>query len=67
MAKLNRRRFTTVLSANTNLKVRIGGATFFGSHSDKLSHTLLVENLEGIVFQDTFFEINGQEFAGIIT
>ena len=48
MAELNGRGFTTMLAADTHFEFGTDGTTTLCCHADELSHTLLVEYLEGI-------------------
>ena len=59
---------STVLTADTNLKTRAGFATSRDSHLHQFTHTILIEGLEWILDQNTFFDVAHKEAAlGIIT
>jgi len=67
MAELNRGRLTPVLTADTAFKRRRYFATFLHSHANKLSHTVLINHGEGIMFQNTLIEIHRKELGHIVT
>ncbi len=40
---------------------------FLHAHTNQLSNPFLVENLERIIFQNSFFQINRKKLTGIVT
>src|SRR5699024_4267674 len=47
-------------------QVRTDGTALFGSHTNQLSHSILIKNLERINFQNLLFQVNRQERSDII-
>ncbi len=54
-AELHAAGFTSVLAADADFEFGFGRAAFLHTHADKLSYSFLVEDLEGIYFENAFF------------
>ena len=55
-----------MLTADTALELRTSGATLEYSLTDKLTYTVAVQNLEGIVLQNVALKVDRQELSDII-
>ena len=66
MAELHRRRFTTMFTTDTAFQIRTDSTAFLCSHTYQLTHTILIENLERIYFQNLLFQINRKERSDIV-
>ena len=67
VAELHALRLTTVLTANADVEVGVGGAALAGSHLNELTNTFLVEYLERILLEDAQVLVDGEELASVIT
>ena len=56
-----------MLTTNTTFQVRTNCTAFFCCHTYQLSHTILVEHLERVYFQNLLFQINRKERSNIVT
>ena len=56
-----------MFTANTTFQIRTDSTAFFCCHTNQLSHTILVENLERVYFQNLLFQINRKERSNIVT
>ena len=56
-----------MFTTNTAFQIRTDGTAFFRCHTNQLSYTILVENLERVYFQNLLFQINRKERSYIIT
>ena len=45
-----------MFTTNTAFQIRTDGTAFFRCHTNQLSHTILVENLERVYFQNLLFQ-----------
>jgi hypothetical protein len=59
MAEGNAAGFATMFSADSYLQIGSGAASTFGSHSHKLAYSFLIQNLEGIIFQQVLTQVDG--------
>ena len=66
MAELHRTGFTTVLTADTALQVGTLMTALVYSHLYELTHTVLVEHLEGVYLQDLLLQVHGQEVGDVV-
>ena len=55
-----------MLTANSDFQFRLGCPSFVHTHSYQLAYTFLIQNLEGIILQDTGIYIIRKELPGII-
>src|SRR5690554_3501695 len=63
MAEFHRGWFSTMLTTDTNLEVNTGRTAFLYTDLDQLTYTFLIQYLEGVLFQYSFFQVMRQEFA----
>ena len=66
MAELHRGRFAAVLAADTHLQLVAGLAAFFHAPLHQFTNPVLVNALEGIVFQYLMLHIRGEEGSRIV-
>ena len=50
-----------MFATDTTFQIRADSTSLFCSHTHQLSHSILIENLERIDFQNLLFQINRQE------
>lgn len=60
------RRFASVLPANAEFQVGFCGTAFLNGHFHKHADTFLIKSSERIGFEDAFFIIIAQKFAGVV-
>ena len=66
VAELHRRRFAAVFAANTAFERGFHLTSFLNGHAHELSNTVLVENGEGVVFQNSFVDVHREEFGNVV-
>ncbi len=55
-----------MLSAYTDLEIRPRASAPLDTDLNELTDTLLIENLEGVLFENTLVDVFGKEHTGII-
>ena len=66
VAELDRARFAAVLAADAALEFGLYAAALEYGLAHELTHAVLIEYLERVVFQDALFEIDGQELGTLL-
>ena len=67
VAEDNRRRISTVLTADTQFDIRARRTAKLNSHFHQLAYADLVQSLEGIRFVDLFVVVLIEELASVVT
>lgn len=65
-AELDARGFAAVFAADADLEVGTGCAAFFYAHADELTDAFLVEDFEGVDFDDAVFLVEFEEFGCVV-
>src|SRR5690606_27402941 len=63
MAEFHRGWFSTMLATDTDFEVSTGRTAFLHTNLDQLAYTLLIQYLEGVLFQYSFIQVMRQEFT----
>src|SRR5690554_1687308 len=66
MAELHRGGFTTVFTTDTALECRAYLSSFLNSHTNQLSHPVLINHGKRILFKDSLVDIHRQEFSHVV-
>src|SRR5262249_20344082 len=66
ITELDRGRIAAVLAADSDFEVRPRGPALFEAHLDEDAHTIAIQLLERIGFQDPFRHVIHNDLAGII-
>jgi hypothetical protein len=64
--EFNRRRVTTVFTANSHFNARTGQPPLLHRHLYQLTYTVLVKSAKWVVLIDPHFDVIGQKFSGIV-
>ena len=67
VAELHRRRFAAVFAADAAFEVFACAAAFEYRLADQLSHAVAVEDLERVVLQNAFLQVDRQELRLLYT
>ena len=66
VAELHRRRFAAVFAADAAFEVFACAAAFEYRLADQLSHAVAVEDLERVVLQNAFLQVDRQELGDVV-
>src|SRR5215469_13899987 len=66
VTELDRGWFPAMLAADADLQTGAGLAAAFGGHFDQLADSLTIQNCKGILLQNSFRQIGGQDLVHIV-